>query len=136
MNTLEGYPIHIAHASLSKTFSFTDQVKAVFTAQVSNVTNTAHFTIPNNNISTPNPGLFSFASLAPNSTPERLGNRQIDLKLRLGGEGKATGRRRFDGPLGMPPGMGAWQPARPPHGSSLVAQRHHRGHPDRPARLD
>jgi hypothetical protein len=83
MNTLEGYPIHIAHVSLSKTYSFTDQVKAVFTAQISNVTNTPHFTIPNNNLSTPNPGMFSSASLAPNSTPERLGNRQIDLKLRL-----------------------------------------------------
>ncbi len=83
MNTLEGYPIHIAHVSLSKTYAFTDTVKAVFTAQISNVTNTPHFTIPNNNLSTPNPGMFSSASLAPNSTPERLGNRQIDLKLRL-----------------------------------------------------
>lgn len=83
MNTLEGYPIHIAHVSLSKTYSFTDTVKAVFTAQISNISNTPHFTIPNNNISTPNPGMFSSASLAPNSTPERLGNRQIDLKLRL-----------------------------------------------------
>jgi outer membrane receptor protein involved in Fe transport len=83
MNTLEGYPIHIAHVSAVKTFSFTEQVKAVFTAQISNVTNTPHFTIPNNNLSNPNPGAFTFASLAPNSTPERLGNRQIDFKLRL-----------------------------------------------------
>jgi hypothetical protein len=83
MNTLEGYPIHIAHVSLSKTFSFTEAVKAVFTAQISNVTNTPHFTIPNNNLSNPNPGAFTAASLAPISTPERLGNRQIDLKLRL-----------------------------------------------------
>jgi hypothetical protein len=27
--------------------------------------------------------MFTAASLAANSTPERLGNRQIDLKLRL-----------------------------------------------------
>ena len=58
MNTLEGYPIHIAHASLAKQFSFTEQVKLVFTAQISNVTNSPHFTIPNNNLSTPNPGVF------------------------------------------------------------------------------
>ena len=83
MNTLEGYPIHLAHVSLAKQFSFTEQVKLVFTAQISNVTNTPHFTIPNNNISNPNPGIFTAASLAANSTPERLGNRQIDLKLRL-----------------------------------------------------
>jgi hypothetical protein len=83
MNTLEGYPIHVAHVSLAKQFAFTEQVKLVFTAQISNVTNTPHFTIPNNNISTPNPGIFSASSLAANSTPERLGNRQIDLKLRL-----------------------------------------------------
>jgi Carboxypeptidase regulatory-like domain len=83
MNTLEGYPIHIAHVSLAKQFSFSEQVKLVFTAQISNVTNTPHFTIPNNNISNPNPGAFTAASLAPNATPERLGNRQIDLKLRL-----------------------------------------------------
>ncbi len=83
MNSLEGYPIHIAHASLAKQFSITEQVKLVFTAQISNVTNTPHFTIPNNNLSNPNPGMFSAASLAPNSTPERLANRQIDLKLRL-----------------------------------------------------
>jgi hypothetical protein len=83
MNSLEGYPIHLAHVSVAKQFSFTEQLKAVFTAQISNVTNTPHFTIPNNNISNPNPGVFTAASLAPNSSPERLGNRQIDLKLRL-----------------------------------------------------
>jgi hypothetical protein len=83
MNTLEGYPIHVAHASLAKTFSFGESLKLVFTAQVSNVTNTPHFTIPNNNLSTPNPGMFAASSLPANSTPERLGNRQIDLKLRL-----------------------------------------------------
>jgi hypothetical protein len=83
MNTLEGYPIHVAHASLAKTIPFGEQLKLVFTAQISNVTNSPHFTIPNNNISNPNPGMFSAASLPANSTPERLGNRQIDFKLRL-----------------------------------------------------
>jgi hypothetical protein len=83
MNTLEGYPIHVAHVSLAKQFSVTEQVRLVFTAQISNVTNTPHFTIPNNNISTPNPGMFAASSLPANSTPERLGSRQIDLKLRL-----------------------------------------------------
>ncbi|MCX6630169.1 MAG: hypothetical protein NTW28_21330, partial [Candidatus Solibacter sp.] len=83
MNTLEGYPIHVAHVGLAKQFSFTEQVKLVFTAQISNVTNTPHFTVPNNNISNPNPGMFTASSLAANSSPERLGNRQIDLKLRL-----------------------------------------------------
>ena len=82
MNTLEGFPIHIAHASAVKQFSFTEQVKLVFTAQISNVTNTPHFTIPNNNISNPNPGMFSAAALATGA-PERLGSRAIDLKLRL-----------------------------------------------------
>jgi hypothetical protein len=83
MNTLEGFPIHIAHASLAKQFSFTEQVKLVFTAQISNVTNSPHFTIPNNNLSNPNPGVFSATSLAPNAIPEGLANRQIDFKLRL-----------------------------------------------------
>ena len=82
MNTLEGYPIHIAHASVVKQFSITESVKLVFTAQIANVTNTPHFTIPNNNISVPNPGMFSAASLAT-SAPEGLGSRALDLKLRL-----------------------------------------------------
>jgi hypothetical protein len=83
MNTLEGYPIHLAHASMAKAFAFGEQLRLVFTAQVSNVTNSPHFTIPNNNLSTPNAGMFTAASLPANSTPERLGNRQIDFKVRL-----------------------------------------------------
>jgi hypothetical protein len=83
MNTLEGYPIHIAHASLAKAIPFGETLKLVFTAQVSNVTNSPHFTIPNNNLSTPNAGGFTAASLPTISTPEKLGNRQIDFKLRL-----------------------------------------------------
>ena len=83
MNTLEGYPIHIAHASVVKAIPFGETLKLVFTAQVSNVTNSPHFTIPNNNLSTPDAGRFTAASLPAISTPEQLGNRQIDFKLRL-----------------------------------------------------
>jgi Carboxypeptidase regulatory-like domain/TonB dependent receptor len=83
MNSLEGYPIHIAHVSLSKTLPINDVFKFIFTAQISNVTNSPHFTIPNNNLSTPGPGMFTAASLPANSTPEHLGPRQIDLKLRI-----------------------------------------------------
>ncbi len=83
MNSLEGFPIHIAHASLSKTMPISDIFKIIFTAQISNVSNSPHFTIPNFNISTPGPGKFTAASLAPNSTPEHLGSRQINLKIRI-----------------------------------------------------
>jgi hypothetical protein len=83
MNSLEGYPIHVAHASLAKTIPFGETLKLVFTTQVSNVTNSPHFTLPNNNISIPNAGMFNAASLPANSTPEKLGSRQIDFKLRL-----------------------------------------------------
>jgi hypothetical protein len=83
MNSLEGYPIHVAHASATKALSFGPAIKLVFTAQVSNVLNTPHFTIPNNNISTPSAGAFTASSLANYSTTERLGARQIDFKLRL-----------------------------------------------------
>jgi hypothetical protein len=82
MNSLEGFPIHILHSSVVKQLSITESVKLVFTAQISNVTNTPHFTIPNNIITNPNPGQFAAASLAT-SAPERLGSRTIDLKLRL-----------------------------------------------------
>jgi hypothetical protein len=82
MNSLEGYPIHIVHASVVKQFAFGETVKLVFTSQISNVFNSTHFTFPNSNISTPNPGVFNASSLATN-LPERLANRQIDFKLRL-----------------------------------------------------
>jgi hypothetical protein len=83
MNSLEGFPIHILHASVVKVMPLSDVFKIIFTAQISNVTNSPHFTIPNNNLSTPGPGMFTAASLAPDSTPEHLGSRQIDLKLRI-----------------------------------------------------
>jgi hypothetical protein len=83
MNVLEGYPIHVAHASVAKAIPFGEALRLVFTAQVSNVTNSPHFTIPNNNLSTPNSGMFTVSSLPSLSTPEKLGSRQIDFKLRL-----------------------------------------------------
>ena len=82
MNSLEGYPIHVGHVSVTKTFPFGDTLKLVFTAQISNITNSAHFTFPNNNISNPNPGAFTAASLTT-LDPERTAFRTIDLKLRL-----------------------------------------------------
>jgi hypothetical protein len=83
MNTLEGYPIHVVHAAVIKTFPFGERVKAVFTAQISNVFNTPEFTIPNNNLSTPNAGMFTSGSIPPSSLPEHLSSRQMDLKLRF-----------------------------------------------------
>ena len=83
MNTLEGYPIHVAHVSLAKQFAFTEQVKLVFTAQISNVTNTPHFTIPNNNLSLGGVGAFTAPSAVPDYFPERQGARQMDLKIRV-----------------------------------------------------
>jgi hypothetical protein len=83
MNILEGYPIHVAHASLAKRVLLTDRFSAVFSAQVSNITNTPHFSFPNNNISTPSPGMFMPSSLMDPGSPEKQGYRQIDLKLRV-----------------------------------------------------
>jgi hypothetical protein len=83
MNILEGYPIRIAHASLAKRVSLLEGFSAVLSVQVSNVTNTPHFGFPNNNISTPSPGVFTGASLLDPSSPEKQGYRQIDLKVRL-----------------------------------------------------
>jgi len=83
MNILEGYPIHVGHVSLAKRLPLGEFVTAVFTVQASNITNTPHFTIPNNNISNPNPGMFTASSLVASSSPERLGARQLAFKLRL-----------------------------------------------------
>jgi Carboxypeptidase regulatory-like domain len=82
MNSLEGYPIHVAHVSLAKRIPLGEVLSAAFTAEVSNVTNTAHFTVPNNNISNANAGAFTASSLASDYA-ERMGYRQVDLKLRL-----------------------------------------------------
>jgi hypothetical protein len=82
MNSLEGFPIHVGHLSVAKAFPFGDVAKLVFTAQISNITNSAHFTFPNNNISNPNPGVFTAASVVT-IDPERQGFRTIDFKLRI-----------------------------------------------------
>ena len=83
MNSLEGYPIHVAHLSIAKQFPLGEQARLIFTTQISNLTNSPHFTFPNNNISNPNAGVFTATSPAANSLPERLANRQVDFKLRL-----------------------------------------------------
>lgn len=83
MNSLEGFPIRIAHVSVSKTVPLGESVRAVFSARVSNATNSPHFTTPNNNLSNPGAGQFTAASVAGSGTPEQLGARQIDLRLRI-----------------------------------------------------
>jgi hypothetical protein len=83
MNVLEGYPVHVAHVSVAKRIPFGETFSLVFTAQVSNVFNTAHFTIPQNNISNGGAGVFTATSAVPDIFPERQGPRQMTLKLRL-----------------------------------------------------
>ena len=83
MNILEGHPIHVGHLSLAKRIPLSETFTAVFTVQVSNVTNSPHFGIPNNNISTPGAGAFQSSSVIPDYSPERQGSRQLDLKLRI-----------------------------------------------------
>jgi hypothetical protein len=83
MNTLEGYPIHVGHVAVSKKLRFGETAALVFTARVSNITNTPHFTIPNNNISNPGAGAFAPGSMVDWYYPERHGARQMDLKLRI-----------------------------------------------------
>ena len=83
MNVLEGYPTHVAHASLSKSLAVTDWLTATLIFQASDITNTPHFTFPQNNISNPGAGAFTAASMVDATYPERDGYRQIDVKLRL-----------------------------------------------------
>ena len=83
MNILEGYPIHVGHASISKRLQVADWLTATIIIQVSDVTNTPHFTIPQNNISNPGAGAFTAASMVDATYPERDGYRQVDLRLRL-----------------------------------------------------
>jgi hypothetical protein len=66
-NVLKGYPIHVGHMSLAKSFSITERLKTTFTAQISN--------------SAANFGMFT--SIIANYNPEKQGYRQIDFKLRL-----------------------------------------------------
>ncbi|MGC8792987.1 MAG: TonB-dependent receptor domain-containing protein, partial [Bryobacteraceae bacterium] len=83
MNVLEGYPVHVAHASLAKQIPLSEKLRAIFTAQVSNVTNTPHFTFPESNLSEPNVGRFTASSRATDAIPIQQGPRQIMLKLRV-----------------------------------------------------
>lgn len=83
MNSLEGYPIRIGHVAVAKSLQLGEYVRLVFTTQISNITNTPHFTVPTSDISLPDAGLFTSASLADIGGPERLGARQIHFKLRL-----------------------------------------------------
>jgi len=81
VNVLEGYPVHVGHVSMAKTFSITERLKTTFTAQISDFTNTPHYQNPNNNISNANFAMFT--AVIPNYMPEKQGYRQISLKLRL-----------------------------------------------------
>ena len=83
MNSLEGYPIHVLHASLSKRYALADWLTATLIIQASDITNTPHFLFPQNNISLPGAGAFTAASMVDATYPERDGYRQIDVKLRL-----------------------------------------------------
>jgi len=83
MNILEGYPIRVGHASLAKRIPLLDWLTATLIFQASDVTNTPHFTIPQNNLSNPGAGAFTAASQVDATSPERQGYRQIDVKLRL-----------------------------------------------------
>ena len=100
MNSLEGYPIHVAHLSVARQFAFGEQVKLVFTTQISNLTNSPHFMIPNNNISNPNAGAFTASSLPVNSMPERLGTGRSTSSYGWSGSafgaGVRTSRRSFE----------------------------------------
>ena len=73
MNILEGYPTHVAHASLSKMFAVREYLRVGIVARVSNVTNTPNFTFPSSNISNANPGVFTAASQVAASSLERQG---------------------------------------------------------------
>jgi hypothetical protein len=80
-NVLKGYPIHVGHLSVAKTFHLTEWLKTTFTAQISNVSNTQHFNNPNANISAAD--FAKFTSIIANYNPEKQGYRQIAFKLRL-----------------------------------------------------
>lgn len=83
MNSLEGYPIHVAHVSLNKRLRLGESAAAILTIQGTNVTNAPHFTTPNNNLSTPGAGLFTASSAVDEFYPEKQSPRQISVKLRL-----------------------------------------------------
>lgn len=81
MNVLEGYPVRVGHVSLAKVFPLGESWRLVFTAQISNLTNTPHFGFPNSNITEPNAGRFT--AQVTDRNPLHPGPRQIHLRLRL-----------------------------------------------------
>ena len=83
MNVLEGYPVHVAHVAISKRIPIAEWLTANLIIQASDITNTPHFTFPQNNLSNPGAGQFTAASMVDATYPERDGYRQIDVKLRL-----------------------------------------------------
>jgi|UPI00047BC3EA hypothetical protein len=81
INTLELYPIHNANMSISKRWTVTDRLHAMFALQAANVTNTPTFAAANTNISQANFG--AFTSVFNYNEPEQDGYRQLDATLRI-----------------------------------------------------
>jgi hypothetical protein len=73
MNTLQSFPVRVAHLSLKKRIRLSESAVATFAIQGSNVTNAPHFTMPNNNISTPGAGAFTGSSGVADFYPEKQG---------------------------------------------------------------
>ena len=80
-NSLESFPVNVQHLSLAKVFSITERLRTTLTGSFSNLLNHPHFSSINNNISNPNPGMFT--STQANFNPEKQGYRQVDLKIRI-----------------------------------------------------
>jgi hypothetical protein len=80
-NILLGYPVHVTHLSVAKSFPVTERFKVTFTGAFSNLFNQPHFNNPLNTITSPDPG--KFTSTIANYNPEKQSYRQIDMKLRL-----------------------------------------------------
>ncbi len=80
-NILLGYPVHVSHLSVAKTFPVTERFKVSLTGAFSNLFNQPHFNNPLNTITTPDPGRFT--STIANYNPEKQSYRQVDVKIRL-----------------------------------------------------
>jgi len=78
---LLGYPIHVTHLSVAKTFPVTERFKVSLTGAFSNLFNQPHFNNPLNTITNPDPG--KFTSTIANYNPEKQSYRQVDVKIRL-----------------------------------------------------
>ena len=80
-NTLIGQGINVHHLSISKRFPITEKLRMTYTAAASNIFNRAHFDNPKNNISNPDPGMFT--AVVVDHNPEKQAVRQIAMQLRL-----------------------------------------------------